>query len=157
MTSTHQARLRSAILLLALVLIVGCAEPSQDARIGHGRDGAVAWEAWAGRSGSGSLCLEVRFIGRQTESICDVADGGTSTWQTDLGTGELLIVTSDKEGASSGLLRLADGTERPVELVRAPDVTTMAIFVTSRADGFGATEFIIKSADGSALELMPLD
>lgn len=149
--------MRLAVGLLALVLVVACSEPPARAKIGDGRDGGVTWEAWAGRSGSGGLCLEVRFIGRQAESICDVADDGTSTWQTDLGTGQLLVVTTTEEEATSGVLRLADGTVRPVDIARAPEVTTMAIFVTPLAEGVGATEFAIQGADGSALELVPLD
>jgi hypothetical protein len=146
-----------AVGLLALVLVVACNEPPARAQIGDGRDGGVMWEAWARRSGSGGLCLEVRFIGRQAESICDVADDGTSTWQTDLGTGELLVVTTAEEGATSGILRLADGTVRPVDIAPAPEVTTMAIFVTLLEGGVGATGFVIQGADGSALELVPLD
>jgi len=157
MTPVRQALMRSAIGLVALVLVVGCSEPSAGARIGDGRDGVVTWEAWAGRSGTGGLCLEVRFIGRQTESICDVADEGTSTWQTDLDTGQLLVVTTAEQGATSATLTLADGTERTVDLVRAPEVTTMAIFVTPLGAGVEATEFVIQNSDGSALELVPLD
>ena len=157
MTPLPQALMRSAIGIVALTLIVGCGEPSAGARIGNGRDGPVTWEAWAGRSGTGGLCLEVRFIGRQKESICDVGDDETTTWQTDLGTGQLLVVATAEPGATSGILRMADGTERSVELASAADVTTMAIFVTPLAEGAHATEFVIQAADGSALELVPLD
>ena len=158
MTPLRQRLLRTAIGLVALVLIVGCAEPSPGARIGNGRDGGLAWEAWAGRSGSGGLAPRgsASSAAKRSRSATS-AMTATSSWRTDLETGELLVVTTAEPGATTGMLRLADGTERLVDLVRAPDVTTMAVFVAPLGKGIQATEFVIQSADGSALELVPLD
>jgi hypothetical protein len=145
-------------LFVLVVLLVGCnSEPPPEALIGDGSNGGATWAAWVKRSGDGGLCLEVRVLGRKAESLCAIDADGTSIWRPDIGADRLLLATSSEVGASSAVVRLADGTELPVDVVHAPDVTTTAIFVVPLQARVDALELIIRATDGTVLEIVSLD
>lgn len=153
----HPRRSRSAqgiAWVFAVLTVLGCAgEPPPEAQIGAG----PTWTASIRRENSGELCLEVQSSARPVSTLCNIETAGTSTWRADAAPGEVLITTSDEAGASSAVVRMADGSELPVELVQAPDVTTLGIFVVALPVRPVPTDLFILAADGGALEIVPLN
>jgi hypothetical protein len=155
MMATGEIRSRAWVSgILAILVLAGCGTPQQ-VRVAEGDAGSGSWELWAARSGDG-LCLTVRLNATEAGSICDVAEDSTGTWRVDLGTDQLLVVTTTRDDAQAGALRLVDGTEVPVPPVRAPDVTPLTIFVTPLTDARHATDFVVEGPDGSMPERVPL-
>lgn len=152
--SSRRSRAAQGIaLVIAAIAAVGCGgEPPLEAQIGSG----PTWNASIRQGNGGDLCLDVRSD-RPVSTLCGIEKDGTNTWRTEIGLAEVLIVTSDAVGASSAVVRMAAGHDLPVELVRAPDITDLGVFVVALPVRPVAVELVIQAADGETLETVPLD
>lgn len=153
-------RLRHGLLLGLLALILagctgGAVHAGPEVRFAAGPGQPPAWTAWTFQSGNG-ICLQIRVAGEDPESICDVRGDETTTWRPDLAGGSLLAgVTGDKR-AVSAIVTLADGSQVRGEVVPAPEITSLGLFVVPIPTGAMAKQLDIQQADGMVISSLPL-